>query len=148
VTQTTARERHPVLRTGEREPVDPYKRRLIYKRDGYSCGWCGWQVDPNSEAPGIILKLDHVIPWSAFGSDRSDNLRSLCTPCNDERSNFIDPCPPRIIGVTRACYWCARRRGELPDHLRGIASNELDQIKAYCGRCDATSWVPSQSWIM
>lgn len=135
----TERARHPVLRTGERAPIDPYKRRLIYERDGRTCQWCGGSV---------TLELDHVVPWSANGSDRSDNLRTLCAECNDDRSNYVDDAPPRLIGVTRACYWCARRRRELPDHLIEVDPAELDRISAYCGCCGTTAWVPDWGWIL
>jgi hypothetical protein len=140
--------RHPVLRSGEREPIDPYKRRLIYRRDGYSCRWCGWQVEPTSAAPGLTLQLDHVIPWSAYGSDRSDNLRTLCARCNETHSNFVEPDPPLLIGVVRQCYWCARRTHTLPERYMGVGVDELDHISAYCGRCDGTSWVPDEGWLL
>lgn len=130
--------RHPVLRTGEREPIAPYKRRLIYERDGFTCQHCG----------GIFcLELDHVIPWSANGSDRSDNLRTLCSTCNDERSNYIDPDPPRLVGVTATCYWCWQR-DMAPQAVDGADVAQPERIRAYCGRCGTTSWVPSQSWIL
>lgn len=144
---TAERERFPVLRTGERDPIDPYARRLIYIRDGYACQHCGTSVRPDHPAPGLVLEIDHVIPWSAMGSDRSTNLRTLCAPCNDERSNYRDT-PPRLIGVTRACYWCAQRKDELPDQVLGIPIEELDRIAAFCGRCSTTAWVPSESWIL
>lgn len=144
----TTAQRHPVLRTGERDPIEPFKRRLIYRRDGYSCGWCGWQVQPDDPAPGLTLQLDHVVPWSAYGSDRSDNLRALCDPCNEARSNFVDPYPPRLIGVVRWCYWCAKTKHELPDRYIDMSVGELDRINVYCGRCDGTSWVPDEGWIL
>lgn len=136
---TDGRPRHPVLRTGERAPIDPYARRLIYERDGRACQWCG---------SSVRLQLDHVIPWSANGSDRSDNLRTLCEECNEGRSNYIDDAPPRLIGVTRACYWCAKRRRELPNRLVDVDPGELDRISAYCGCCGTTSWVPDTGWIL
>lgn len=141
-------QRYPVLRRGEREPIDPYKRRLIYIRDGYACKWCGRGVEPDCPAPGRVLQLDHVIPWSAFGSDRSDNLRALCIRCNEERSNRADMSPPRLLGVATDCYWCAERTETLPDHLLGVDPSELDRINVFCGRCSATSWVPSERWIL
>lgn len=141
-------ERHPVLREGARASIGPYKRRLIYIRDGYSCGWCGWHVEPDDPKPGRILQLDHVIPWSAWGSDRSDNLRTLCAPCNEDRSNFIDINPPRLIGVVDACYWCAREENWLPDDLIEVETDQLDHKKAYCGRCGTTSWVPDEGWYL
>lgn len=130
--------RHPVLRTGEREPIAPYKRRLIYERDGSVCQHCGGIFD---------LQLDHVMPWSANGSDRSTNLRTLCGTCNEERSNFIDPDPPRLVGVTACCYWCFRRSNP-PETIDEVESEAPDRIRAYCGRCGTTSWVPSESWIL
>ncbi len=142
------RPRHPVIRTGEREPIDPYKRRLIYERDGYTCGHCGLGVAPTSKAPGEKLQLDHVEPWSAGGSDRSDNLRTLCGPCNEDRSNFVDNYPPRLIGVTRRCFWCRRRRGALPDLYIEADVGDLDRIPAYCGACGGTSWVPDLGWFL
>jgi 5-methylcytosine-specific restriction endonuclease McrA len=117
----SSRKRHPVLRTGERGPIDPYKRRLIYERDGYACQHCGASVEPDSRIPGAVLQLDHVVPWSANGSDRSDNLRS---------------------------YWCARQSDSLPDHLLDVDPGDLDKIHAYCGHCGSTSWVPSENWIL
>jgi hypothetical protein len=137
-----------VLRTGERESIDPYKRRLIYIRDGYACQWCGRGTEPDDPAPGRILEVDHVIPWSALGSDRSDNLRALCHDCNTTRSNFIDDNPPRLIGVTATCYWCAKRKGRLPDDVIGADTADLGRVKAFCGTCSTTSWVPDESWLL
>ncbi|MES2211003.1 MAG: HNH endonuclease [Chloroflexota bacterium] len=145
---TSGRLRHPVFRTGERDPIDPYKRRLIYERDGYACGYCGWQLEPDCRAPGAVLQLDHIMPWSAMGSDRSDNLRSLCGQCNEERSNYVDDNPPRVTGVTRSCYWCALRHDDLPEHLIGVEIEELSRVFAYCGRCSLTSWVPDEGWLL
>lgn len=142
------RERHPVVRTGAREPTDIYKRRLIFIRDGYTCQWCGRHTDPDDPAPGMELVLDHVLPWSANGSDRSDNLRTLCYRCNEDRSNYIEPNPPRLIGVTASCYWCARQKGEMPNLLVGVPPRELDRIPAFCGRCSAASWVPRAGWLL
>lgn len=145
---TRERQRHPVVRTGERAPIDPYKRRLIYIRDGYACQWCGCSVAPDDRAPGEVLQLDHVVPWSAGGSDRSDNLRALCGPCNEGRSNYVDPDPQRLIGVTANCYWCAVARRMLPEHLEDVPPADLGRIKAFCGYCSSASWVPAESWIM
>ena len=142
------RPRHIVVRTGEREPIEPYKRRLIYIRDGYACQWCGLCVSPDDAAPGELLQLDHAVPWSAGGSDSSDNLRTLCAGCNEARSNYVDPAPPRLVGVTARCYWCASRKDELPEHIEDQPVEDLPRLHAFCGTCQTTSWVPTQTWIM
>lgn len=65
--------------TEDRAPIDRETRRLVYKRDHYRCVWCGSRDR---------LQLDHVVPWSAGGSEDIDNLRTLCAQCNSRRSNF------------------------------------------------------------
>lgn len=92
--------RWPVYRTGEREPIRWAKRLAIYHRDGFQCIECG-AARRESE-----LQLDHVIPWSTGGSDRSDNLRSLCRRCNEARGNLNDGSHlQRLVPVT---LWCKR----------------------------------------
>lgn len=94
-----AGERHPVVRTGERDEIPRHVRAAVWFRDKGRCRLC---------APGTPLgewHLDHIKPWSAGGSDRSDNLRVLCATHNLERSN-------RRIAEERpespVTWWCER----------------------------------------
>lgn len=48
-------------------------RALIYKRDDYTCGYCGAKEN---------LTIDHVIPSSRGGEDTWENMVSCCLPCN------------------------------------------------------------------
>lgn len=96
--------RHPVIRTGEREPISNHVRAAIWFRDGGRCDWC--------ESPEPVKgpwHLDHITPWSAGGSDRSANLRVLCERHNIERSNRIDPFERPRMPVTR-CQGCVETR--------------------------------------
>lgn len=52
-------ERHPIRRSGEREPIPLLVRISVYRRDGGRCRNCGL------EHPD--LELDHITPWSAGG---------------------------------------------------------------------------------
>src|SRR4051812_16542299 len=100
-------QRWPVVRTGERDPFPPVVRAVVHARDGGYCHFCG------ITGP---LELDHIVPWSAGGSDRSDNLRTLCSRCNSDRSNYRDWIPPRrYVGVTRQCGHCAELFSECGD---------------------------------
>lgn len=76
----TSFDRYPVIRTGERDPIPTDVRRRVYARDHFRCQWCArtWN-----------LQLDHIVPWSAGGSDDESNLRTLCAPCNTDRSNYV-----------------------------------------------------------
>lgn len=74
--------RYPIIRTHEtteRQRINPDIRLLVLLRDNFCCRWCG--------ANYLLLEMDHIIPWSAGGSDHMDNLRCLCSRCNSERSN-------------------------------------------------------------
>jgi len=64
-------ERWPRLRTGERVKITGIKRRLIFERDGHSCRSCGLHL------LYAEVEIDHIIPWSAYGSDWSCNLRVI-----------------------------------------------------------------------
>ena len=71
-------ERQDVTRRGERIPVSPWVRQLVFRRDGWRCQICG--SSPFASATrrrSGPLHLDHIAPWSAGGSDRTDNLRTL-----------------------------------------------------------------------
>ena len=48
----------------------------VFNRDGYKCVFCG----RNSKE--ATLEIDHIIPFSGGGSNKSDNLQTLCFDCN------------------------------------------------------------------
>jgi hypothetical protein len=62
-------------------------RLQVYKRDRYGCMICG--RCPKSH-PGVILHIDHVIPFSRGGDNSLENLRTLCDKCNLGRGNNAD----------------------------------------------------------
>lgn len=134
-------QRHPVVRLGERKPIPAIVRALIFKRDGGQCAACsgaGWRRDGSLYLSGS-LQLDHIVPWSAGGTDHGSNLRLLCDACNEDRSNFVGGLDlARKVGVVPACVPCLAARYGEPYLARGVA--EEDHEPAYCGTCHMTSW--------
>lgn len=62
----------------------PYKgvlltRQNIFKRDGYTCQYCGTHKD---------LTLDHVVPRSKKGKSTWSNLVTACKRCNARKGNY------------------------------------------------------------
>lgn len=112
-------QRHPVLRTGEREPIAHHIRSAVWMRDRGKCDLCAAPAGDNWE-------LDHIVPWSAGGSDRSANLRVLCQSHNQWRGNRVDPSERRRMPVTwwcLNCYTSARGWGSCPTHYGECAVN-------------------------
>lgn len=136
--------RFPVLRTGTRDEIPWDVRRAVYRRDGWRCHYC---ANTWTEAQ---LELDHMIPWSAGGSDRSHNLRTLCKWCNEARSNYDDrERHKRVLPVTWWCIDCHRIGDEQPwlvnRPLQVRPAPERMEPRdgltfAYCASCDINGY--------
>jgi 5-methylcytosine-specific restriction endonuclease McrA len=57
-------------------------RYQVLSRDGGRCVLCG-----RSQADGVKLHVDHILPRSQGGTATLDNLQTLCAPCNRGKSN-------------------------------------------------------------
>lgn len=73
-TDTPGPQPEPIDQPGRRQSISVRKRFLVLKRDNYRCVLCG--------ASGVQLEVDHIVPAARGGSDRLDNLQTLCFPCN------------------------------------------------------------------
>ena len=59
-----------------RKPISKKMRFEVFKRDGFSCQYCG------ATPPKVILEVDHIDPVALGGGDEMDNLITACFPCN------------------------------------------------------------------
>lgn len=57
--------------------------KVLY-RDDFKCVLCG---NNPPASPGLVLHVDHIVPWSKGGKTVIDNLRTLCAACNIGRGN-------------------------------------------------------------
>lgn len=88
-----------ILETVEQKPVisraiSPQLRNAILERNGFTCQLCGsgpGDIDPFNPNRKVRLHIDHIIPISQGGTDDKDNLRVLCSACNQGRSNVQIP---------------------------------------------------------
>jgi hypothetical protein len=93
-----------LLETDERRPILPTTisketRAFVLERNGYTCQMCGLAAgDNDTYHPGqkIRLTMGHIIDKSKGGADTPDNLRAVCTNCNEGLQNTAPPKPDRI----------------------------------------------------
>lgn len=68
-----------------------FSRRNIFKRDRYTCQYCGRQWRRDSGKSGGIgfdeLTIDHVVPRSQGGQSRWDNCVLACLDCNARKAD-------------------------------------------------------------
>jgi 5-methylcytosine-specific restriction endonuclease McrA len=64
---------------GEKSVV--FSRKNLFKRDRYTCQYCGLQPGPEE------LTVDHVMPKSRGGSSTWDNCVLACVTCNTRKAN-------------------------------------------------------------
>lgn len=74
------------------ETYDTRKRNIplstrikVFERDNYTCRICG----RNPTDDNVKLEVDHIIPFSQGGSNKIDNLQTLCFDCNRGKSDKI-----------------------------------------------------------
>jgi 5-methylcytosine-specific restriction endonuclease McrA len=74
-------------------------RAVVLERNGYTCQMCGLAAgDPDPFFPGrtVRLTMGHIKDKSKGGTDTADNLRAICTNCNEGLQNIALPKPDRI----------------------------------------------------
>ncbi len=60
--------------------IDNRIQWTVFKRDNYSCRYCG--------KDGVPLTVDHLILWEEGGPTIEENMVSSCRSCNKDRGNM------------------------------------------------------------
>jgi 5-methylcytosine-specific restriction endonuclease McrA len=77
--------------------MKPSIRFEIFKRDGFTCAYCG------RRSPDVILEVDHVLATVNGGTDDSENLVTSCWECNrGKAARRLDQTAPVIDVKERA----------------------------------------------
>lgn len=94
-----------LLETVKRRPafqrgISKETRAYVLERNGYTCQMCGVAAgdpDPFSQARTVRLTMGHVLDKSKGGGDSPNNLRAVCTNCNEGLQNTSPPKPDRVL---------------------------------------------------
>jgi hypothetical protein len=65
----------------KREPISKKIRMEIFKRDSFTCQYCG------RKSPDVILQVDHIHPVAKGGDNDIMNLITACFDCNSGKSD-------------------------------------------------------------
>lgn len=60
----------------KRKPVSKGARFDVFKRDLFTCQYCG------ARPPQVVLVVDHITPVAAGGANDTSNLITACVDCN------------------------------------------------------------------
>jgi hypothetical protein len=74
-------------------------RAWVLERNGYTCQMCGLAAgdsDPYNTGRTVRLTMGHILDKSKGGDDSPQNLRAICTNCNEGLQNTALPKPDRI----------------------------------------------------
>ncbi|NOT48935.1 MAG: HNH endonuclease [Acidobacteria bacterium] len=93
-----------LLETSVRKPafsrgISKETRAWVLERNGYTCQMCGLAAgdpDPFEGGRTVRLTMGHIIDKSKGGDDTPQNLRAVCTNCNEGLQNTALPKPDRI----------------------------------------------------
>lgn len=81
----------------ERKPLSKKLRFEVFKRDMFTCQYCG------AKAPDVTLHVDHIMPVSSGGSNKITNLITACSDCNSGKgARLISD----TVEVNRTCLRC------------------------------------------
>ena len=93
-----------LLETDKRVPafsrnISKETRAWVLERNGYTCQMCGVAAgdpDPFGGSRTVRLTMGHIVDKSKGGDDSVQNLRSVCSNCNEGLQNTALPKPDRI----------------------------------------------------
>lgn len=74
-------------------------RAWVLERNGYTCQMCGVAAgdpDPFGGNRTVRLTMGHILDKSKGGNDTPQNLRAICTNCNEGLQNTALPKPDQI----------------------------------------------------
>lgn len=100
--------------------VRPKVRFEVFKRDNFTCVYCG------RSAPTVLLEVDHIHPKAAGGSDDFENLWTSCVECNRGKgARLLEEGTPAVLGAVDIDELAERREQARAVHEHLLAMDEL-----------------------
>lgn len=109
----------------KRKAITKKTRFEIFKRDSFSCQYCG------ATPPSVTLHVDHIHPVSKGGGNENSNLVTSCSSCNVGKSDI----PLDIVGgsLQEKAALIKEREAQIKGYYKAIAESKK--------RVDRESWL-------
>jgi hypothetical protein len=91
-----------------RKPISKRLRFNVFKRDSFTCQYCG------RVPPAVVLEVDHILPVASGGKSAIDNLLTACFDCNRGKGATPLSSIPQTVSEKAA-----------------LVSEKLEQVKAF-----------------
>lgn len=115
----------------ERKQIPKTVRFEVFKRDSFTCQYCGVQ------APDAILEIDHIVPVSKDGDSSLLNLITSCRDCNRGKTNRELSDDTAVKAQKRQLDDLQQRKEimemmiQWKQELMGVEEMEIDAIDSY-----------------
>lgn len=116
----------------------------VFKRDGFTCRYCGGQP------PEVILVVDHIVPVAEGGPSTIENLNTACEACNQGKAHKplgeVQPRPDADLLYLEA----QQEAAELRRYLFALDEKEtqlamvVERLQDLWIDCSGLEWVPAE----
>lgn len=135
-----------------RQPVSKKTRFEVFKRDNFTCQYCG------AKAPEVVLHCDHINPVANGGDSGIMNLVAACAACNggkgarmlDDRSSVerqraqIEELEARREQLEMMLAWRDAAQAGIVDTVEEISDRIADRgafVPNESGKADIRKWL-------
>jgi hypothetical protein len=109
--------------TTKRKAISTRTRFEIFKRDGFTCQYCG------AHPPAVILHVDHIVPVKEGGGNEDTNLVTACETCNfGKAAKSLSSVP---VSLAARAAEVAEREAQLRGYSEVMAA-QRERIEADC----------------
>ena len=107
----------------KRKQISKKVRFEVFKRDGFSCQYCG------ATPPAVILHVDHIVPVKEGGTNEETNLVTSCDKCNLGKS--ATPLSSIPASLESRAAEIAEREAQIRGYSEVMAA-QRERIEADC----------------
>jgi hypothetical protein len=109
---------------GDRKALSTRTRFEVFKRDRFTCQYCG------RTPPAVVLHVDHILAVANGGTDEECNLITSCVDCNLGKSDVpLESSPPALAHTIEEQREKLEQLIAYSDFLMEKRQGEIDQVR-------------------